>query len=169
MLAIDLLPAWIAGIIIAALMAAMMSTADSQLLVVSSAVVQDIYHKTLRREPKPKTLVLLSRAVTLAVGLVALAVALRQDPRNPAGVIFWLVVGIRTGAGAVALLEANHQGRRNIGYDRRHCRFLHLDRRTCAEELPVCDCPGGRRKPVGHGSGEPFHQAACRDPRSGHG
>jgi sodium/proline symporter len=109
MLAIDLLPAWIAGIIIAALMAAMMSTADSQLLVVSSAVVQDVYHKTLRREPKPKTLVLLSRIVTLAVGLVALAVALRQDPRNPAGVIFWLVLdawgGLASAFGPVLVLS----------------------------------------------------------------
>jgi sodium/proline symporter len=92
MLAIQLLPAWLAGVMIAAAMAAMMSTADSQLLVASSSFVQDFYHKAFGRDPKPKTLVLLSRIVTLVVGLVAMIVALGQDPDNPVGVVFWLVL-----------------------------------------------------------------------------
>jgi sodium/proline symporter len=92
MLAIQLMPSWLAGIMIAAAMAAMMSTADSQLLVASSSFVQDFYHKAFGRRPKPKTLVVLSRVVTLVVGLVGLAVALRQDPENPVGVVFWLVL-----------------------------------------------------------------------------
>jgi Na+/proline symporter len=73
-------------------MAAMMSTADSQLLVASSSFVQDFYHKTFGREPNPKMLVRLSRIVTLVIGLVAMVVALRQDPENPVGVVFWLVL-----------------------------------------------------------------------------
>jgi sodium/proline symporter len=92
MLAMELLPSWLAGVMIAAAMAAMMSTADSQLLVASSSFVQDFYHKTFKREPKPKTLVRLSRIVTLVVGLTAMVIALRQDPENPVGVVFWLVL-----------------------------------------------------------------------------
>ncbi len=92
LLAIQLLPAWLAGIMIAAAMAAMMSTADSQLLVASSTFVQDFFHKAFGREPNPRTLVLLSRIVTLIVGATALVVALRQDPENPVGVVFWLVL-----------------------------------------------------------------------------
>jgi SSS family transporter len=92
LLAIQLLPAWLAGLMIAAAMAAMMSTADSQLLVASSSFVQDFYHKAFGRKPKAKTLVHLSRAVTLVVGLVGIVVALRQDPQNPVGVVFWLVL-----------------------------------------------------------------------------
>ena len=92
LLAIQILPAWLAGVMIAAAMAAMMSTADSQLLVASSSVVQDFYHKTFRREPSARTLVLLSRIVTLAIGVVAMVVALGQDPDNPVGVVFWLVL-----------------------------------------------------------------------------
>jgi len=109
LLAIQLLPAWLAGVMIAAAMAAMMSTADSQLLVASSSFVQDFYHVVFGRHPKPKTLVLLSRIVTLVVGVAALLVALRQDPKNPVGVVFWLVLyawgGLASSFGPVLVLS----------------------------------------------------------------
>jgi len=92
LLAIQLLPGWLAGVMIAAAMAAMMSTADSQLLVASSSFVQDFYHKAFGRNPGPRQLVLYSRIVTLVVGVVAMVVALMQDPENPVGVVFWLVL-----------------------------------------------------------------------------
>jgi sodium/proline symporter len=92
MLAIQLLPGWLAGVMIAAAMAAMMSTADSQLLVASSSFVQDFYHKAFGRNPGPRKLVLYSRIVTLVIGVLAMFVALRQDPENPVGVVFWLVL-----------------------------------------------------------------------------
>jgi sodium/proline symporter len=109
LLAKELLPPWLAGVMIAAAMAAMMSTADSQLLVASSSFVQDFYHKTFKREPKPKTLVFMSRLVTLLVGVVALLVALRQDPENPVGVVFWLVLyawgGLASSFGPLIILS----------------------------------------------------------------
>lgn len=109
MVAVELLPAWLAGIVIAAIMAAIMSTADSQLLVVSSAIVQDFYHKTFKREPSPRNLVLLSRVVTLAIGLMGLAIALGVNPENPVGVVFWLVLyawgGLASSFGPVLLLS----------------------------------------------------------------
>jgi sodium/proline symporter len=109
MLAIQLLPAWLAGVMIAAAMAAMMSTADSQLLVASSSIVQDFYHKTFGRRPDARTLVILSRLVTLTVGVVAMLVALGQDPDNPVGVVFWLVLyawgGLAASFGPVLVLS----------------------------------------------------------------
>ncbi len=109
MLAINVLPAWLAGIVIAAVMAAIMSTADSQLLVVSSAIVEDFYHKTFRRQLAPRNMVLLGRIVTLCVGLAALALALREDPENPVGAVFWLVLyawgGLASSFGPVLLLS----------------------------------------------------------------
>ena len=109
LLAMEILPSWLAGLVIAAAMAAMMSTADSQLLVSSSSFVQDLYHKALKREPTPKRLVLLSRIVTLLVGLIAMIVALRQDPENPVGVVFWLVLyawgGLASSFGPLLILS----------------------------------------------------------------
>lgn len=109
MLAIKILPGWVAGVIIAAAMAAIMSTADSQLLVLSSAIVQDFYHKTFKCKPSPSRLFLLSRLVTISVGLAALGIALTQDPANPVGVVFWLVLyawgGLASSFGPVLLLS----------------------------------------------------------------
>jgi len=109
LMAMELLPSWVAGIMIAAAMAAIMSTADSQLLVASSSFVQDFYHKTFGRNPRPSTLVLLSRLVTLAIGVLAMVIALRQDPENPVGVVFWLVLyawgGLASAFGPVIVLS----------------------------------------------------------------
>ncbi len=76
LMAINLLPGWLAGILIAGALAAMMSTADSQLLVTTSALAEDIYHKLLRRDIHQERLVTISRVITLAVGLVAFLIAL---------------------------------------------------------------------------------------------
>jgi len=78
-LASALFPAWIAGILIAGAVAAMMSTADSQLLIAASTIVEDFYCKALRRTLSQKGLVRMSRAVTAAVGLAALLIAASSD------------------------------------------------------------------------------------------
>lgn len=76
LLAIKLFPGWIAGILIAGALAAMMSTADSQLLVSTSALAEDIYHQLLNKKADQKKLVFISRMLTLLVGVVAFIVAL---------------------------------------------------------------------------------------------
>ncbi|RLD56033.1 MAG: sodium/proline symporter [Bacteroidetes bacterium] len=74
-LANDLLPTWLAGIFISGAIAAMMSTADSQLLVISSSVVEDFYHKTLGKEVSERRMLTISRAVTVVVGLAGFVIA----------------------------------------------------------------------------------------------
>ncbi|MFZ5434701.1 MAG: sodium/proline symporter [Calditrichota bacterium] len=71
-----LFPAWFAGILISGAVAAMMSTADSQLLVATSAVVEDFYSRTLRRSLSHGGMVLFSRLVTVAVGVFGFALAM---------------------------------------------------------------------------------------------
>ena len=75
-MATDLMPAWIAGIIISAAIAAMMSTADSLLLVVSSTVAEDFCHHVLRINLSSGAMVNLSRLVTLSVGIAAFLIAI---------------------------------------------------------------------------------------------
>ena len=81
-LAVELLPGWLAGIMIAGATAAMMSTADSQLLVASSTLVEDIYVRLFRSNEKPEKLVLISRICTVLIALVAFALAW-SALRNP--------------------------------------------------------------------------------------
>ncbi len=75
LLAKKLMPGLIAGLMIAGATAAMMSTADSQLLVATSTLVEDIYVRLLRPRTSPERLVLLSRLATIFVAGVAFLLA----------------------------------------------------------------------------------------------
>ena len=74
-LAKQMLPEWIAGILICGALAAMMSTADSQLLVTTSSVTEDIYHQEINPDADQGKLVKLSRIVTLIIGISAIFLA----------------------------------------------------------------------------------------------
>ena len=62
---------WIAGFLLAAILAAIMSTIDSQLLVSSSVLTRDIYHVLLRKEASDKELVWVGRFTVIAIALIA--------------------------------------------------------------------------------------------------
>ncbi len=70
-----LMPAWLAGILLAGAVAAMMSTADSQLLIATSSISEDVIHKALDKKLDDKSLVLISRATIWVVGIIALILA----------------------------------------------------------------------------------------------
>lgn len=74
-----LFPPWVAGILISGAVAAMMSTADSQLLITTSTIVEDFYCKVLGRELEQKSLVAMSRIVTVLVGLGGYGLAVASD------------------------------------------------------------------------------------------
>jgi sodium/proline symporter len=67
-----------AGICLAAILAAIMSTADSQLLVASSAITEDIY-KIINVKTTDKQLMLLGRVTVVILTLCATAIALHPD------------------------------------------------------------------------------------------
>jgi sodium/proline symporter len=95
LLARYLLPGWIAGLMLAGAIAAMMSTADSQLIIVTSSIVEDVYVKLMRAKSSPRALVLLSRLATILVSAVALVLAFRNQD-----LIFDLVSYAWSGLGA---------------------------------------------------------------------
>jgi sodium/proline symporter len=72
---LKLMPPWLAGILLAGAVAAMMSTADSQLLIATSSISEDIIHKSLRKDLDDRKLVIISRVVILVVGVIALVMA----------------------------------------------------------------------------------------------
>jgi len=69
----------IAGILLAAILAAIMSTADSQLLVSSSAFTEDVYRTLMRREASERELVMVGRAAVVSIALFAFALAMDPD------------------------------------------------------------------------------------------
>jgi sodium/proline symporter len=75
-LAQTVMPGWLAGIMISGAIAAMMSTADSQLLVTTSTLSEDIWHKLLKKDSSPESLAKFSRIATVFVGLIAFVLAI---------------------------------------------------------------------------------------------
>lgn len=86
------LPPLIAGVFIAVVLSAIMSTIDSLLVVASSAAVRDCYQKYLHPELSDEGLVRLARILTLVLALcaflVAMAIAIFTDREG----IFWFVI-----------------------------------------------------------------------------
>ena len=71
----------LAGVCLAAILAAIMSTADSQLLVSASALTEDFYKALFRPAAGQKELVLLGRFTVLAVASAAVLLALDPDSK----------------------------------------------------------------------------------------
>jgi len=71
----DLFPPFIAGLVLSAIIAAAMSTADSQLLVASSSFTSDIYKPVFRKNASDKEVLWIGRLVVLAVAVVAFFIA----------------------------------------------------------------------------------------------
>jgi sodium/pantothenate symporter len=90
--------AWLAGLLLAAPFAAVMSTVDSFLLVISSSVVRDIYQRNLNPDATEKQIKRLSYLSTLIVGLIALFGAV-----NPPHFLQDLIVYVGSGLAACFL------------------------------------------------------------------
>jgi len=80
MLIDQLLPSILAGICLAAILAAIMSTADSQLLVSASVLTEDIYRILNKRSLSQRHLVWVGRFIVIA--LAGLALLLAQNPQS---------------------------------------------------------------------------------------
>ena len=71
----DLFPPVISGILLSAIIAASMSTADSQLLVASSSFTSDIYKPLIRKKASDKEVLWAGRIVVLVIAVVAYFIA----------------------------------------------------------------------------------------------
>lgn len=74
-LARDVFPAFIAGLLLAAIIAASMSTADSQLLVAASSFASDLYKPIIRKDASNKEMLWVSRIIVLIISFVAFFIA----------------------------------------------------------------------------------------------
>ena len=86
------MPLTFIGLYIAVVLAAIMSTIDSLLVVSSSAVVRDFYQQIFRPESIHENLTGFSRIVTLLMALAALGIALTVAVTTPERTIFWFVI-----------------------------------------------------------------------------
>ncbi|MET7378333.1 sodium/proline symporter PutP [Streptomyces sp. NPDC005526] len=94
---------WGAGVMLIAVLAAIISTADSQLLVSSVALTEDFYHAFLKRRASDRALVWVGRAAVVAVTLVASLIALRGG--GLLGIVGYAWAGFGAAFGPVVLLS----------------------------------------------------------------
>ena len=86
---------WIGGLLIAAILSAIMSTIDSQLLVCSSVITEDFYKKWIRPEANSKELMMIGRIGVLIIAVISGVIAL-----NPESSVLSLVSYAWAGFGA---------------------------------------------------------------------
>ncbi len=95
---------WIAGILLSAILAAVMSTLSCQLLVCSSAITEDLYKAFLRKGASQRELVWIGRLMVLVVALVAIALA--ANPENRVlGLVSYAWAGFGAAFGPVILIS----------------------------------------------------------------
>jgi Na+/proline symporter len=90
-----MLPEWMAGIMMVVVLAAIMSTVDSLLILASSTIVRDYMQKIRGSKLSEKALANRGKLLTLIIGLIGIGFALHQSP-----MIFWLVIFAWNGLGA---------------------------------------------------------------------
>ena len=103
-LSMELLSPWLAGIVVAGILAAVMSTVDSQLLVASTALIEDVVRpaaKTL----DDRTRLLASRATVAGMAVVAGLIATQPESQVLALVAYaWAGLGASFGPAVLACL-----------------------------------------------------------------
>ena len=91
----NLLPVFFTAIVLTGVLAAIMSTVSSQIIVAASAIAHDIYSKVIHVSLTSSQIIKISRLTIFAIGLGAMLVAL-MDTR----VIFWFVLFAWSGLGS---------------------------------------------------------------------
>ena len=94
----------ITGFLLAAILAAIMSTISSQLLVSSSSLVEDFYGVFLRKAASQKEMVMVGRLAVLAVSLAAIGLAYNPDS-NVLGLVSKAWAGFGAAFGPLVILS----------------------------------------------------------------
>jgi len=95
---------WIAGILLSAILAAVMSTLSCQLLVCSSALTEDLYKNFLRKQASQRELVWVGRAMVLLIAVIAILLASHPDNRV-LGLVSYAWAGFGAAFGPVVLFS----------------------------------------------------------------
>lgn len=95
---------FLAGILLCAIIAAIMSTSDSQMLVTASAVSNDIYKTLFKKNASEKELLILSKVAVLVVAAIAFVLAM--NPENSVmGLVSYAWAGLGAAFGPTMLMS----------------------------------------------------------------
>lgn len=104
---------WVAGVILVGVLAAVMSTASSQLLVVASAVSEDVYRRFFNRSASGTHLLWAGRLIVVLVAVVAGALALSGG--SVLGLVSYAWAGFGAAFGTVLLVSLFWRNMNRVG------------------------------------------------------
>ncbi|MBN3493722.1 sodium/proline symporter PutP [Vibrio neptunius] len=94
----------VAGVLLAAILAAIMSTADSQLLVSSSALAEDFYKQLVKKDATSEEIVMVGRIAVVVISIVALILAMTPDS-SVLGLVSYAWAGFGAAFGPALILS----------------------------------------------------------------
>jgi len=95
---------WVSGILIAAILSAIMSTVDSQLLVSSSVISEDIYRPFINPKASDKELMMVGRIAVVSIAVIALLISLNPES-SVLGLVGYAWAGFGAAFGPLILLS----------------------------------------------------------------
>ena len=91
-------PVFLGGVIISAIIAASMSTADSQLLAASSAFASDVYKTSIKKNASDKNVMWVGRIVVIVISLIAFGIAMLGSGDPPIVAAFSTIMSLVSAA-----------------------------------------------------------------------
>ncbi|WP_130711825.1 sodium/proline symporter PutP [Vibrio vulnificus] len=104
----------IAGILLAAILAAVMRTADSQLLVSSSALAEDFYKQVIKPDASSQEIVMVGRIGVVVISIIALILAMTPDS-SVLGLVSYAWAGFGAAFGPAVVLSLYWKGMNRNG------------------------------------------------------
>ncbi|MBE6022957.1 MAG: sodium/proline symporter PutP [Cellulosilyticum sp.] len=98
-------PTFLCGILLSAILAAVMSTADSQLLVTASAISEDLYKGFIRKNASDKELVWVSRATIILVAIMGYYIAMNPENESVLALVAYAWAGFGATFGPVVIMS----------------------------------------------------------------
>ncbi|MBZ7928588.1 MULTISPECIES: sodium/proline symporter PutP [Campylobacter] len=95
---------WIAGILLSAILAAIMSTASSQLLVSSSTIAEDFYKKIFKKNASSRVVLNLGKIGVLIVALIAFLISMDKNS-SVLDIVSYAWAGFGSSFGAVIIFS----------------------------------------------------------------
>jgi sodium/proline symporter len=105
---------WVAGVLLSAILAAVMSTLSCQLLVCSSALTEDFYRHFVRKTASQRELVWVGRSMVLLVALIAIVLAADPDSRV-LSLVSYAWAGFGAAFGPVVIISVLWKGMTRYG------------------------------------------------------
>lgn len=105
---------WVAGVLLSAILAAIMSTASSQLLVSSSTIAEDFYKRIFKTDASDKSIVFMGRLGVLVISLIAFSISTNKDS-SILSIVSYAWAGFGASFGSVILFSLFYEKMTRLG------------------------------------------------------